>query len=81
MRRENPNVAGCQQRAVPLTFGVKSLEEMNYVSWVEILSEKVGGVMDLFLLKRLAKFSKKVLFAIKSFLVFDRWDNWRQRDR
>lgn len=58
---------------------MKSLEEINYVSWVDILSGKVGGSMDLFLLKRLAKFSKKVLFAIKSFLVFDGCDNWRQR--
>lgn len=49
---------------------MKSLEEMNYASWVEILSEKVGGGTDLFLLERLAQCSKKALFAIKSFLVF-----------
>lgn len=52
---------------------MKPLEEMKYVSWVELFfSEKVGGGMDLFLLKRLAKRSATALFAIKSFLVFDK---------
>lgn len=59
MRRENMNVDGCRQHTVPLTFHVKSLEEKNYVSWVEFFSENVGGGIDLFLLKRLAKCRKK----------------------
>lgn len=52
MRSQNREHCWLPTEPCAINLHVESLEQMNYVSWVEIFSERVGGGMDLFLLKK-----------------------------